>query len=43
VRSELLHVNMHNFGMFFFVIALALTLWSGFDYLYKFFRVFARS
>ena len=42
VRSELLHVNMHNFGMFFFVIALALTLWSGFDYLYKFFRVFAR-
>jgi CDP-diacylglycerol--glycerol-3-phosphate 3-phosphatidyltransferase len=42
VRAELLHVNMHNFGMFFFVIALALTLWSGFDYLYKFFRVFAR-
>jgi len=42
VRSDLLHVNMHNFGMFFFVIALALTLWSGFDYLYKFFRVFAR-
>jgi len=42
VRSELLHVNMHNFGMFFFVIALVLTLWSGFDYLYKFFRVFAR-
>ncbi len=42
VRSELLHVNMHNFGMFFFVIALALTLWSGFDYLHKFFRVFAR-
>ena len=43
MRSEFLHVNMHNFGMFFFVIALALTLWSGFDYLYKFFRVFARS
>jgi CDP-diacylglycerol--glycerol-3-phosphate 3-phosphatidyltransferase len=43
IRSEFLHVNMHNFGMFFFVIALALTLWSGFDYLYKFFRVFARS
>src|SRR5512145_2251905 len=42
VRHELLHVNMHNFGMFFFSIALALTLWSGFDYLYKFFRVFAR-
>jgi CDP-diacylglycerol--glycerol-3-phosphate 3-phosphatidyltransferase len=42
VRSDLLYVNMHNFGMFFFAIALALTLWSGFDYLYKFFRVFAR-
>lgn len=42
VRSEMLHVNMHNFGMFFFSIALALTLWSGFDYLYKFSRVFVR-
>jgi CDP-diacylglycerol--glycerol-3-phosphate 3-phosphatidyltransferase len=42
VQSELLHVNMHNFGMFFFAIALGLTLWSGFDYLHKFFRVFAR-
>jgi CDP-diacylglycerol--glycerol-3-phosphate 3-phosphatidyltransferase len=42
VRSEFLHVNMHNFGLFFFTIALALTLWSGFDYLHKFFRVFAR-
>jgi CDP-diacylglycerol--glycerol-3-phosphate 3-phosphatidyltransferase len=42
VKSELLHVNMHNFGIFFFTIALALTLWSGFDYLYKFSRVFAR-
>lgn len=42
VQSELLHVNMHNFGMFFFTIALGLTLWSGFDYLHKFFRVFAR-
>ena len=35
-------VNMHNFGIFFFYIAFALTLWSGFDYLQKFFRVFAR-
>jgi len=31
-------VNMHNFGIFFFYIAFALTLWSGYD----FFRVFAR-
>ncbi len=36
------HVNMHNFGIFFFYIAFGLTLWSGFDYLQKFFRVFAR-
>ena len=42
VQHELLRVNMHNFGMFFFVIALILTLWSGLDYLAKFFRVFAR-
>jgi CDP-diacylglycerol--glycerol-3-phosphate 3-phosphatidyltransferase len=35
-------VNMHNFGIFFFYIAFALTLWSGYDYLQKFFRVFAR-
>lgn len=36
------HVNMHNFGIFFFCIAFVLTLWSGIDYLQKFFRVFAR-
>jgi len=42
VQHELLRVNMHNFGMFFFVVALFLTLWSGLDYLAKFFRVFVR-
>ncbi|NJC87467.1 MAG: CDP-diacylglycerol--glycerol-3-phosphate 3-phosphatidyltransferase [Desulfuromonas sp.] len=42
VQSELLHVNMHNYGISLFYISLALTLWSGFDYLHKFFRVFAR-
>lgn len=42
IRHEIVHVNMHNFGIFFFYVALALTLWSGFDYLHKFFRVFAR-
>ena len=42
VHHELLHVNMHNFGMFFFVVALVLTLWSGLDYLIKFFRVLTR-
>lgn len=39
---SIFHVNMHNFGMFFFWIAFALTLWSGVDYLTRFFRVFAR-
>ncbi len=39
---DLFRVNMHNFGIFFFYIAFALTLWSGLDYLQKFFRVFAR-
>lgn len=43
IEWEIFHVNMHNFGIFFFYIALGLTLWSGFDYLHKFFRVFARS
>ena len=39
---SIFQVNMHNFGIFFFYIAFALTLWSGFDYLQKFFRVFAK-
>ena len=39
---RMFHVNMHNFGIFFFFIAFVLTLWSGIDYLQKFFRVFAR-
>lgn len=36
---SLLCANFHNVGMFFFYIALFLTLWSGADYLVKFFRV----
>ncbi len=39
---SLFHVNIHNFGIFFFYIAFALTIWSGADYLFRFFRVFAR-
>jgi CDP-diacylglycerol--glycerol-3-phosphate 3-phosphatidyltransferase len=42
LKWSIFHVNMHSFGIFFFYIAFALTLWSGFDYLKKFFRVFAR-
>ncbi len=36
---SLLCANLHNVGMFFFYVALFLTLWSGADYLIKFFRV----
>lgn len=42
IEWSIFHVNMQNFGIFFFWIAFALTLWSGWDYLYRFFRVFAR-
>ncbi|MDT8441819.1 MAG: CDP-diacylglycerol--glycerol-3-phosphate 3-phosphatidyltransferase [Desulfuromonadales bacterium] len=43
IEWSIFHVNMHNFGLFFFYISLLLTLWSGYDYLHKFFRVFART
>ncbi len=42
IEWSIFHVNMHNFGMVFFSIAFVLTVWSGIDYLSKFFRVFAR-
>jgi len=42
LKWGIFQVNMHNFGIFFFYIAFALTLYSGYDYLQKFFRVFAR-
>ncbi|MFO7830698.1 MAG: CDP-diacylglycerol--glycerol-3-phosphate 3-phosphatidyltransferase [Desulfuromonadaceae bacterium] len=35
----LLCADFHNVGIFFFYISLVLTLWSGLDYLIKFFRV----
>jgi CDP-diacylglycerol---glycerol-3-phosphate 3-phosphatidyltransferase len=38
----LLHVNMHNVGMFYLWIATVITIWSGVDYLYKFMRVLTR-
>lgn len=43
LRWEIFHVNMHNFGIFFFYVALIMTLWSGIDYLVKFFKVIARA
>jgi CDP-diacylglycerol--glycerol-3-phosphate 3-phosphatidyltransferase len=42
VRWEIFHVNMHNFGIFFFYVAFAMAMWSGGDYLVKFFKVIAR-
>lgn len=42
VEWNLLQVNMHNVGTFFFAVALVLTIWSGLDYLLKFFKVIAK-
>jgi CDP-diacylglycerol--glycerol-3-phosphate 3-phosphatidyltransferase len=42
VDHPLLTANMHNVGMFYLWIAFVITVWSGFDYLYKFFRVIIR-
>jgi CDP-diacylglycerol--glycerol-3-phosphate 3-phosphatidyltransferase len=36
---SLMCADFHNVGIFFFYISLVLTLWSGIDYLVKFFRV----
>lgn len=42
VKWEIFHVSMHNFGIFFFYVALFMTLWSGGDYLFKFVKVIAK-
>lgn len=42
VEINFLYPSFHVAGLFFFYISLLLTLWSGADYLIKFFRVFAR-
>ena len=42
LQYELLHASMHTAGLFFFWIAFAMTVWSGIDYLVKFFKVIAR-
>jgi len=42
VQLEIVHANMQNVGMFFFWVAFVLTVWSGLDYLCKFFKVIAR-
>ena len=42
LRLEIFHADMHHLGIFFFWIAFVLTIWSGADYLVKFFKVIAR-
>ena len=42
LRWEIFHVDMHNFGIFYFYVAFFMTMWSGGDYLFKFFKVIAR-
>jgi len=39
LKWQIFHVNMHNFGIFFFYASLVLTVWSGVDYFVKFFKV----
>jgi len=42
VEVELFHATMHHAGLFFFYVAFVMTVWSGADYLAKFFKVIAR-
>lgn len=42
LKWSIFHVNMHNAGIFFFWISFILAIWSGADYLFKFFKVIAR-
>jgi len=42
VELDFLYPSFHNVGIFFFYVSLVLTLWSGGDYLAKFFKVFAK-
>ncbi|BCS53859.1 CDP-diacylglycerol--glycerol-3-phosphate 3-phosphatidyltransferase [Geobacter sp. SVR] len=42
IGHPLLQVDMHNVGMFYLAIATLLTIWSGVDYLAKFFKVIIR-
>lgn len=42
VELDFLYPSFHNVGIFFFYFSLFLTVWSGADYLTKFFKVFAK-
>lgn len=39
LQLELFHVSMQNVGIFFFYVSFVMTMWSGIDYLVKFFKV----
>lgn len=42
LRWEIFHVSMNHVGLFFFYVSLALTVWSGGDYLARFSQVLKR-
>ena len=42
IESPYLHVNMHNVGIFFLWVATIITIWSGIDYLARFYKVLTR-
>jgi CDP-diacylglycerol--glycerol-3-phosphate 3-phosphatidyltransferase len=42
IELDFLYPSFHNAGIFFFYVSLLLTLWSGGDYLFKFFRLFVK-
>jgi CDP-diacylglycerol--glycerol-3-phosphate 3-phosphatidyltransferase len=42
IKNPYLYVNMHNVGIFYLWIATFITIWSGMDYLVKFFKVIAK-
>jgi CDP-diacylglycerol--glycerol-3-phosphate 3-phosphatidyltransferase len=42
IQSSYFYVNMHNVGIFYLWIATIITIWSGVDYLVRFFKVLAR-
>ncbi len=42
LEYDFLYASMHYAGIFIFYISLFLTVWSGADYFFKFFKIFAR-
>lgn len=42
LTNSYLYVNMHNVGIFYFWIATILTVWSGMDYIARFYKVLSK-